>query len=159
MRIVRAKFGYQQEFTEAQKQEINTAILFDSDRRHWEVIPDKEGLWAWGYWYAEVTVDLDKLPIYVMGREFAVTEHCNYFHKSLSVPVSREATVVNQKVNVAVPGFGLMAIRQVDCRYDLCTDELRRMLDDGWQILAICPQPDQRRPDYVLGKPAEKELE
>ncbi len=159
MRIVRAKFGYQREFTEAQKQEINAAILFDSDRNQWEAIPEKEGLWTWVRWYTEVTVYLDKLPLYVMSSHFQVVEHCVHFQSELTVPVPREATVVNQKVNVAVPGFGLMAIRQVDCRYDLCTDELRRALDDGWQILAICPQPDQRRPDYILGKPAEKELE
>jgi hypothetical protein len=37
---------------------------------------------------------------------------------------------------------------------DLCTDSLRGYLEDGWHILAICPQPKQRRPDYVLGKGA-----
>jgi hypothetical protein len=35
---------------------------------------------------------------------------------------------------------------------DQCTDGLREYLKEGWRILAICPQPGQRRPDYILGK-------
>jgi hypothetical protein len=61
-------------------------------------------------------------------------------------------TVVNQKVHVAVPGFGLMQINKVEVALDMCTEMLQGRLDAGWRILAICPQPDQRRPDYVLGR-------
>ena len=35
---------------------------------------------------------------------------------------------------------------------DACTDELQGALRDGWRIIAVCPQPSQRRPDYVLGR-------
>lgn len=65
---------------------------------------------------------------------------------------SRATTVINKKVNVSVPGFGLMCIDEVKVETDCCTDNLQGMLDAGWRILAICPQPDQRRPDYVLGR-------
>lgn len=58
----------------------------------------------------------------------------------------------NTKVGVHISDLGLMNIKEVDVLYDACTDELQRWLDDGWRILAICPQPDSRRPDYVLGK-------
>lgn len=58
----------------------------------------------------------------------------------------------NARVNVHVPGLGLLLLNEVTVQYDLCTDKLQRELDAGWRILAVCPQPDQRRPDYVLGR-------
>lgn len=62
------------------------------------------------------------------------------------------APAVNDRVRVAVPGNGLLRIRQVQVVRDSCTDFLQEQLDAGWRILAICPQPDQRRPDYILGR-------
>jgi hypothetical protein len=35
---------------------------------------------------------------------------------------------------------------------DACTDELQRRIAEGWRILSIQPQPDKRRPDYILGR-------
>jgi hypothetical protein len=35
---------------------------------------------------------------------------------------------------------------------DACSDALQNELDNGWRIIAACPQPDQRRPDYSLGR-------
>lgn len=57
----------------------------------------------------------------------------------------------NEKVRVVVPGVGLLAVERVEVLRDQCTDTLQNYLDQGWRILAICPQPDQRRPDYVMG--------
>ena len=54
--------------------------------------------------------------------------------------------------NVNVPNLGLLQVREVTYRIDFCTEELQEMLNDGWMILAVCPQPSQRRPDYILGK-------
>jgi hypothetical protein len=61
----------------------------------------------------------------------------------------------NSKVEVHVPGLGLLAIDEVRVETDCCTDRLQDCLADGWHILAACPQPDQRRPDYVLGRTKE----
>lgn len=66
----------------------------------------------------------------------------------------RPVPPVNTKINVAIGGLGLLAINDVKVEYDLCTDVLGQLLKKGWRILAICPQPDQRRPDYVLGRSA-----
>jgi len=60
--------------------------------------------------------------------------------------------VMNERVNVSVPGFALMEIRELAVWPDACTDHLQDALNEGWHILAICPQPDQRRPDYILGR-------
>jgi hypothetical protein len=56
------------------------------------------------------------------------------------------------EVHVHVPSLGLLEMTEVDNIDDACTDELRRRLEDGWRILAIIPQPSQRRPDYILGR-------
>ena len=58
----------------------------------------------------------------------------------------------NQKVGVHISDLGLLSVKEVTWLEDACTEELQRKLDEGWRILAVCPQPNSRRPDYVLGK-------
>jgi len=58
----------------------------------------------------------------------------------------------NQKVGVHISDLGLLSVKEVTWLEDACTEELQRQLDEGWRILAICPQQDSRRPDYVLGR-------
>lgn len=58
----------------------------------------------------------------------------------------------NQKCDVHVPNLGLLQIQTVTYEVDCCTEHLQEMLEQGWRIIAACPQPDQRRPDYILGK-------
>lgn len=62
------------------------------------------------------------------------------------------AQTLNAKVNVHVPGLGLLMIDEVEVITNECTHSLQDYLQEGWRILAICPQPDQRRPDYVIGR-------
>ncbi len=129
--------------TEEQAQRINDAVLDDQ-----QIKRGSDGEWPWWNSYF---VDLEKLR----GME-------EYYQVSKLIFTSNEILpgldtdprplAYNHKVNVVVPGFGLMAISKVKVENDLCTQELQRQLDIGWRILAICPQPNQRRPDYVLGK-------
>lgn len=58
----------------------------------------------------------------------------------------------NYKVNVHVPNLGLLMVNEVTWLEDCCAEVLQEYLDKGWRILAVCPQPDQRRPDYILGR-------
>lgn len=58
----------------------------------------------------------------------------------------------NGRCSVHVPGLGLLLINETKVMYDICTTALQDELDAGWRILAVCPQPDQRRPDYILGR-------
>lgn len=94
-------------------------------------------------------IDLHMIPVQYLSD----CKICPLAAPAIEALLPRAQTVINQKVNVAVPGFGLLAIKQAKVDYDLCTDKLNEYLRDGWQILAICPQPNQRRPDYVLDKP------
>lgn len=58
----------------------------------------------------------------------------------------------NFKVGVHISDLGLLNVRYVTYIVDSCTDDLQGYLDEGWRILAVCPQPDSRRPDYILGR-------
>lgn len=62
-----------------------------------------------------------------------------------------EQVIQNTHVNVAVPDFGLLTINEVMVLEDCCTNNLQTHLDDGFKILAVCPQ-SARRPDYVIGR-------
>lgn len=142
MKLMKAKFGYNQKFTPEEQGKIREAVLGDKV----EFSEDGE----YSNWYNESIIDFDLLPNKAI-ESLSIIKIIE--HKSIDQIQARARSVINQRVNVAVPGFGLMAIRTVKVEVDLCTERLQEQLDLGWQILAICVQPDQRRPDYVLGKP------
>lgn len=70
-----------------------------------------------------------------------------------SVSSSMEAIgkLFNEKTSSEQPGPNLLSVNETMLMEDACTDELQENLNNGWRILAVCPQP-QRRPDYVLGR-------
>lgn len=61
-------------------------------------------------------------------------------------------TVYNNKCEVHMPGQALAMYNDMMLLDDACTDALQDSLNQGWRIIAACPQPDQRRPDYILGR-------
>jgi len=58
----------------------------------------------------------------------------------------------NRKVNVHVGGGLIVTYNELCLKEDCCTDALQVELNNGWRIIAVCTQPDQRRPDYILGR-------
>lgn len=58
----------------------------------------------------------------------------------------------NSKCEVHMPGSALSTYNDMMLMEDACTDALQAALNSGWRIVAACPQPDQRRPDYILGR-------
>jgi hypothetical protein len=69
-----------------------------------------------------------------------------------SAPARATEEYVNTKVDVHVPGNALLEVDEILVHLDLCTEALQDELEKGWRIVAVCPQPNQRRPDYVLGR-------
>jgi hypothetical protein len=59
----------------------------------------------------------------------------------------------NEVCRQTQPGLQLTAVAETTLLEDACTDALQEKLASGWRILAVQPQPDQRRPDYILGRP------
>ena len=70
-----------------------------------------------------------------------------------SVSSSMEAIgkLFNEKTSSEQPGPSLLNVDETLLMEDACTNALQENLENGWRILAVCPQP-QRRPDYVLGR-------
>ena len=62
------------------------------------------------------------------------------------------ANVYNNKCEVHMPGHSLSLYNEMLLLEDACTDELQTSLNSGYRIVAACPQPDKRRPDYILGR-------
>jgi hypothetical protein len=58
----------------------------------------------------------------------------------------------NNKCDVHMPGNMLASYNEVMLLEDSCSDVLQESLQAGWRMIAVCPQPDQRRPDYILGR-------
>lgn len=58
----------------------------------------------------------------------------------------------NTKCEVHMPGQALATYNETLLLSDSCTDALQDAMDKGWRIIAGCPQPDARRPDYILGR-------
>lgn len=58
----------------------------------------------------------------------------------------------NEKVGVPNYDSALLKVNQLMLLENCCTDYLQEALTSGWRIISVSPQPDQRRPDYVLGK-------
>lgn len=65
---------------------------------------------------------------------------------------------LNKRTGSQQPGEGLLVITETMLLEDSCTDSLQGYLSEGWRIVAVQPQPDQRRPDYILGRPAQVSL-
>jgi hypothetical protein len=72
--------------------------------------------------------------------------------KLLWVGGNAPATMFNEKCGTFQPSEALHRVRRVLLLEDACTDDVQKALSKGWQILAIQPQPNQRRPDYILGR-------
>lgn len=58
----------------------------------------------------------------------------------------------NNRCEVHMPGNMLASYNEVMLIEDSCTDKLQSALSSGWRMIAVCPQPDQRRPDYIMGR-------
>lgn len=78
--------------------------------------------------------------------------HTELMQKQMQQLNHLTAQSFNDKCNVSVSDSFLHNINQTMLLEDCCTDHLQKQLQNGWRILTICPQPNQRRPDYILGK-------
>ena len=126
--------------------------------------PDKEGehRW-WGNLTGELELILAAIPeltssIKLVHGELTPTglEYIIRALKGIEERLRTPAPVMNEHVKVVVPSLGMLLIDEVAVVENYCTDSLQRDLNDGWRILAVCPQ-DARRPDYVLGRARKKE--
>lgn len=57
----------------------------------------------------------------------------------------------NTRTQSHLTGNTLSSYNSMRLLEDCCTDALQSALDEGWRIVACCPQ-EARRPDYILGR-------
>lgn len=94
------------------------------------------------------TNDLNELPDSIIrSAEFDAVRPLRFAPKGV-----KDVETAIQASQIHLPGNELLKIRQTKVLTDLCTDTLNDELQNGWRIIAVCIQPDQRRPDYVLGR-------
>jgi hypothetical protein len=58
----------------------------------------------------------------------------------------------NKRCNTVPARNFLNEVNKVKVKENYCTDNLQDELNRGWRILAVCVQPDGKRPDYILGR-------
>jgi hypothetical protein len=143
-----------------------TPEKFAAVRQLVPTLPDDQVIAEKEYWYREFQAPIsevialgvevvlkkaeDPAPLWAVVQRLDQLD-ARIMNLRLNSSTSKDQ-MLNEKVSVHVPGLGLMAIDEVEVREDCCTDQLQTKLDEGWRILAVCPQPDRRRPDYVIGR-------
>ena len=143
--LAKISFGYGKIFTLEERIELNKVLPFDKVD-----VTREESTSLYGD--------------YIMFIEDALNFGTFDVKDALRGPLSerlsnftqRETSIVNEKCHVSVAGLGTLNIDTVQVAEDFCTEQLQYKLNEGWRILAICVQPDQRRPDYILGKTLNK---
>jgi hypothetical protein len=103
----------------------------------------------WKAWKKPFTIK-EILP-YSLNNETIFLERLNSNIEQLLTSPKVEA-YFNNKCNTHVSDISLFSVTETLLLESGCTDTLQSKLKDGWRILSICPQPDQRRPDYILGR-------
>jgi hypothetical protein len=83
----------------------------------------------------------------LQDRISALAEELGGLKENIPTLCSRGAAV-----QISIPDLGLLQIDEVTHLDDACTNELQKLLNEGWRILAVCPPNAQRRPDYILGR-------
>lgn len=93
---------------------------------------------------SEVHLDIDPVEVF---KEVADKQQMQ-----LTMPDYQGGNTYNNKCEVHMPGNMLASFNEVQLLENSCSDVLQGSLNSGWSLIAACPQPDQRRPDYILGR-------
>ncbi|MGU3661066.1 hypothetical protein [Methylobacterium fujisawaense] len=111
-------------------------------------MPEK---WALPWDQRDLTIDLSDIgpKLIEMGLSFEVKRFTSCYR--VAEP-GRSGPGTTNNIQIAIPNLLLFAVDEVKLLEDACTDLLQSHLDEGWRILAICPPPAQRRPDYIIGR-------
>lgn len=60
-----------------------------------------------------------------------------------------EAVKRNQ---IMLPNNMMLEMKELRVETDSCTDAINELMQEEWKLIAILPQHNQARPDYILGK-------
>ncbi|WP_214771394.1 hypothetical protein [Exiguobacterium sp. s133] len=104
--------------------------------------------------FPNVQFSMKGIPKSVSNSELDVMNMMQEMAEKIEEATSRfdKQVEFNQRCEVHVPNLGLLNVNNLAYATDYCTESLQERLQEGYRILAVCPQPDQRRPDYILGR-------
>lgn len=85
-----------------------------------------------------------------------IEQHTKLLQKQYEQLLEFSNHTFNEKCGVSITNDFMINVNQTMLLEDACTDYLQECLSLGWRIISVTPQPNQRRPDYVLGKVADK---
>lgn len=107
--------------------------------------------WATLTFYAN---DINEIPPEILnGAEFSRLRTLELTNSKGDIN-AEEIALAMQTTQVHLPGNELMQIAEAFVMTNPCTEELNEQLQQGFRIIAVCPQIGQRRPDYVMGRPS-----
>lgn len=116
----------------------------------WEA---EKPIWLTGEELLEVVSNVEYVVKQTCTKSLNIAEALSRMaDKSVLQITSPESHTYNNRVDVHMPGMALSTYNQVMLMEDACSDAVQNELSAGWRIVAVCPQPDQRRPDYILGR-------
>jgi hypothetical protein len=103
--------------------------------------------------FPNLEVSIKGVPKSILSKDLDLIEEMNKIATKIEEAKNRFEKVVelNQQCNIHVPNLGLLNVNKMAYATDYCTEMLQERLLQGWRLIAVCPQPDQRRPDYILG--------
>lgn len=103
--------------------------------------------------YPNLEITIKGIPKAINDDSVSMISMMNEVANKIDEAKNRFEKVVefNQECNVHVPNLGLLNLNKLAYATDYCTEMLQERLLQGWRLIAVCPQPDQRRPDYILG--------
>lgn len=126
---------------------------------------DKYGSWAFVDGSSTIVLtDKQLVKLAVSGVAFKVLHPINVELEDISLPFrtiegktgeqlgSVSSNTYNNKCDVHMPGNMMASYNELMLVEDSCSDVIQTHLSSGWRLVAVCPQPDQRRPDYILGR-------
>ena len=105
--------------------------------------------------FPELVTEAEAADLLIAGFTFKSVQELNLPGEELfqaKEPTAPCEDNFNHRVEVHMPGQALSLYNETMLMEDACTDALQNSLSEGWRIIAALPQPDQRRPDYVLGR-------
>jgi hypothetical protein len=128
-----------------------TPELYQLLRKHDGNIPPVEKAEE-GYhdFTAFITASDDIPPELYEHIKFEPIVEMKLMHKGRTDTLGLKAAL--HMAQVHLPGNELLKIVTTKVLTNCCTEDLDRELGLGWRIVAVCVQPGDRRPDYVMGR-------
>lgn len=120
-----------------------------------EMKPNKEGVLlaevGWQTFESHINAIEDVHPDLLGFVTFKPIARLNMLTDSGSINRESVLTALGRN-QIHLPDNLLLQVKTVYAMANSCTEEIQAEIEQGAKIIAVLPQPGQRRPDYILGR-------